>query len=526
MIKRFAALMLISLLCGSILIADEKIDSSLNWKFRQEETGQSQLMRLVHQLTDVFGPRLTGSPNFKAACDWAMQEMKQWGMNNVHLEEWRFGHTGWVSEKHIVRVVSPYKASVHSRVVAWTPSTKGRVQAEIVQIDPPENPTEESLVTYLNSVKEKMRGKIVLVGTHSVVPVKFNPSFKRLEESELTSLLDPLKPAAPKFDPAPEKQTDSPKPMSPEEIYERINEFLLSAGALVKVTDAARAHGQISSFANRAYNTSKAVPSIIVQSEDYGRISRLLADGIPVQMEVEIDNTIYADGQNSFNVVAEILGTDKKDQVVMMGAHIDSWHAGTGATDNATGVAAVMEAARILQKLQVKPRRTIRVALWGGEEQGLLGSKAYIRDHFGTFEEPKPEYSNLSAYVNIDAGTGRVRGATVFGPPEAAAILDEILKSFSDLDVVGANFTNKRAYGGTDTTAFNRAGLPGINLRQDPIEYYTHSWHTDLDTYERVLERDLQQCVIVIASVVYHLAMRDEMLPRLTGDSMPPPEKQ
>jgi Zn-dependent M28 family amino/carboxypeptidase len=312
--------------------------------------------------------------------------------------------------------------------------------------------------------------------------------------------------------------------MSPHEVDEKITAFLVSAGSLAKVGNAELAHGQISAFVNRAYNTSKAVPSIVVQSEDYGRVSRLLADGIPVEMEIEIDNTIYADGQNSFNVIAEISGTDKKEQVVMMGAHIDSWHPGTGATDNAAGVAAVMEAARILQKLGVKPSRTIRVALWGGEEQGLLGSKAYIREHFGTFEEPKPEYSNLAAYINIDAGTGRVRGATVFGPPEAAAILDEILKSFSDLDVVGANFTNKRAYGGTDTTAFNRAGLPGINLRQDPIEYYTHSWHTDLDTYERVLEKDLRQCVIVIASVVYNLAMRDEMLPRLTGDAMPSPE--
>jgi len=524
MIKRFTAVTLICLLCGWTLIADEKIDSSLNWRIRQEETGQSHLMRLVHQLTDVYGPRLTGSPNFKASCDWAMQQMKQWGMSNVHLEEWRFGHTGWESEKHSVRVVSPYKAHVHARVVAWTPSTKGKIRAEIVQIDPPDNPTEENLSSYLNSVKEKILDKIVLVGAHSVVPIKFNPSIKRLEESELMSLYDPQKPAPQKPDPAPEEQPKSPKPLNPQEIDEKINTFLLSAGALVKITDAERSHGQLSAFANRTFNTSKTVPGIIIQTEDYGRMSRLVADGIQVEMEVEIDNTIHSNAQNSFNVVAEIPGTDKKEQVVMMGAHLDSWHAGTGATDNATGVAAVMETARILQKLGVKPRRTIRVVLWGGEEQGLLGSKAYIRDHFGTFEDPKPEYSNLAAYVNIDAGTGRVRGATVFGPPEAAAVMDSILEPFGDLDVVGANFTNKRAYGGTDTTAFNRAGLPGINLRQDPIEYYTHTWHTDLDTYERVLERDLKQCVIVIASAVYHLAMRDELLPRFARDSMPSPE--
>jgi Zn-dependent M28 family amino/carboxypeptidase len=241
-------------------------------------------------------------------------------------------------------------------------------------------------------------------------------------------------------------------------------------------------------------------------------------------MEIEIINTI-SDEQTSFNAIAEIPGTDKKDQIVMMGAHIDSWHAGTGATDNATGVAVMMEAARVLQKLGAKPRRTIRVALWGGEEQGLLGSKAYVRDHFGTFEEPKPEFSNLVAYFNIDSGTGRVRGASVFGPPEAAAVLGRILKPFEDLGVMGANSVQNRNHGGTDSTSFSWAGLPGINLSQDPIEYNTHTWHTDLDTYEAVLEGDLKQSAIVAASAVYHLAMREEMLPRFTAETMPAPEK-
>ncbi len=526
MIKKIAAVTAISLLCGWILIADDPIDSGINWKIRQEETDHSQLMFLVHQLTDVFGPRLTGSPNFKAACDWSIQQMRKWRMENVHLEEWRFGHAGWECEKYMVRVASPYSAPINARVEAWTPSTKGRVRAEIAQIDPPADPSEENLASYLNGVKDKIPDKIVLVGAHAAVPVRFNPSVKRLEESELKTQYDPQKPALPKPERAPEQRNESPKPISPQDVDAKINAFLLAAGALVKVTNSARAHGQIAVFANRTYSSSKAVPSIIVPSEDYGRMSRLLADGIPVEMEIEIDNIIYPDEQNSFNVVAEIPGTDKKDQVVMMGAHLDSWHAGTGATDNAAGVAAVMEAARLLQKLEVKPRRTIRVVLWGGEEQGLLGSKAYIRDHFGTFEAPKPEFSNLAAYINIDSGTGCVRGATVFGPPEAAAVLNRILEPFSDLEVVGATSTNNRAYGATDTTSFNWAGLPGIYLRQDPIEYATHSWHTDLDTYERVLEKDLRQCVIVIASIVYHLAMREEMLPRLTGDSMPPPEPQ
>jgi len=184
-----------------------------------------------------------------------------------------------------------------------------------------------------------------------------------------------------------------------------------------------------------------------------------------------------------------------------------------------------MEAARILKKLNVTPRRTIRVALWGGEEQGLLGSKAYVRDHFGTFESPKPEFAGLSAYLNLDSGTGRIRGASAFGPPEAAAVLRPVLGSFADLGVIGVNTVKTRSYGGTDSTAFNWAGLPSINFTQDPIEYMTDTWHTDVDTYERALEADLKQCAIVVAATAYHLAMREDLLPRLSGDSMPPPEK-
>jgi Zn-dependent M28 family amino/carboxypeptidase len=284
--------------------------------------------------------------------------------------------------------------------------------------------------------------------------------------------------------------------LEPREIDEKVDAFLLAGGALVKVTDAARDHGPIRVFANRSYDSSKAIPSVVIRNEDYGRMSRILADGIPVEMEVEIVNAIYPDEQTSLNAVAEIPGTDTQDQVVMMEAHIDSWHAGTGATDNAAGVAVMMESARVLQKLAVKPRRTIRVALWGGEEQGLLGSKAYVRDHFGTYETPKPEFSNLVAYFNVDSGTGRVRGASVFGPPEAAAVLRQILEPFRDLGVVGANSVKARNHGGTDGTSFNWAGLAGINFSQDPIEYNTNTWHTDLDTYEGILEGDLEQSAI------------------------------
>ena len=232
-------------------------------------------------------------------------------------------------------------------------------------------------------------------------------------------------------------------------------------------------------------------------------------------------NRSYPEGATQYNVIAEIPGTDKAAEVVMLGGHLDSWHAATGATDNAIGCATMLEAIRILQAIGVKPRRTIRVALWSGEEQGLLGSQAYVKEHFGTFESPKPEYANFAGYFNIDSGTGRARGMTVFGPPEAAAILREATRPFADNGFFGATATTSRRRGGSDHTSFNEVGLPGIGVQQDPIEYQTYTWHTNLDTYERIIEDDARQSAMVIAAAVYHLAMRDGQLPRLEKDKMP-----
>jgi Zn-dependent M28 family amino/carboxypeptidase len=239
-------------------------------------------------------------------------------------------------------------------------------------------------------------------------------------------------------------------------------------------------------------------------------------------VELDIVNRSYPEGATQHNVIAEIPGTDRAAEVVMLGGHLDSWHAATGATDNAIGVATMMEAIRILNAIGVTPRRTIRLALWSGEEQGLLGSQAYVKQHFGTFEDPKAEYAGFAGYFNIDSGTGRARGMTVFGPPDAARILAAATAPFVDNGFFGATTTTSRRRGGSDHTSFNEVGLPGIGVQQDPIEYGSHTWHTNLDTYERVIERDAQQSAMVIAAAVYHLAMRDEMLPRLPKDRMPP----
>src|SRR5262249_1907326 len=245
---------------------------------------------------------------------------------------------------------------------------------------------------------------------------------------------------------------------------------------------------RVRAFNNRNFDPAKFPPTAVLSNEDYGRITRVLADGTPVEAEFNIVNHIYPEGKTSYNTVAEISGTDKKDEVIMLGGHLDSWHSATGATDNAIGCAIMMEAARILTAIGVKPRRTIRVALWSGEEQGLLGSQAYVKQHFGTFEEPKPEYDKFSAYFNVDSGTGRVRGLTAFGRVAAGTVLREAATSLRDLGVLGATTTRTRATGGTDSTSFNAAGLPGINSLLDPIEYQTNTWHTNLDTYERIVE--------------------------------------
>ena len=298
--------------------------------------------------------------------------------------------------------------------------------------------------------------------------------------------------------------------------------FLVSEGAALRVNDAGREHGQIRAFNNRTFDVAKAVPTVVMRNEDYGRIARLMASGRVVELEATIVNRTFPEGRTQHNVVAEIPGTDKAQEVVMLGGHLDSWHAATGATDNAIGSATMFEAIRILQAIGVRPRRTIRLALWSGEEQGLRGSVAYVAQHFGTFEAPKPEYEQFAGYFNIDSGTGKARGMTVFGPPSAADVLRPIIEPFAGNGVMGANTTRSRFRGGSDHTSFNEIGLPGISVGQDPIEYGTHTWHTNLDTYERIIESDAQQSAMAIAAAVYHLAMRDEKLPRFPKDAMPP----
>ncbi|HEY3440058.1 MAG TPA: M20/M25/M40 family metallo-hydrolase [Paludibaculum sp.] len=513
--------LLLLALAASIAPAQEKIDAAANDRIRREAKEHSQVMQTAHVITDRFGARLTGSPAHEAAAKWAAARLTEWGLQNAKMEPWDFGHPGWATERSSGFLLTPAKDTLTFEVLSWTPSTKGAMRAAAVQIAPPEKVTAEELKTYLATVKDKVKGRIVLVGKAKVVPVSFaaGPS-KRSDDATLKRRFDAANPQ--EFQ-RPEPPKPEPGKLTARQIDEQVDAFLVASKALVRVNDAAREHGQIRAFNNRTFDVAKAVPTVVLRNEDFGRIDRLLADGDAVTLEFNIRNSVYAPGKTSYNVVAEIPGTDKGDEVVILGGHLDSWHAATGATDNAIGSAVMMEAARILQALQLKPRRTIRVALWSGEEQGLLGSKAYVKQHYGTFENPTAEYAKVAAYLNCDTGTGRIRGASVFGPAEAGTVFREALAPFADLAVAGATSSKTRREGGSDHTSFSVTGLPGVGLATDMIEYMTHTWHTNLDTYERLVPEDAIQSSTVVAALAWHLANREQMVPRFTKETMPAP---
>ncbi|MGE0462209.1 MAG: M20/M25/M40 family metallo-hydrolase [Vicinamibacterales bacterium] len=512
----------VALLTASAPLAQEKIDRDIYWKIRREATDNSQLMKTLQVLTDVYGPRLTGSPNLKGASDWVVKEATAWGLKNAHLEPWDFGHPGWLNERLSVHVVSPVKDALVVEALAWTPGTNGPVTAQVAPLELPERPTKDSLAAFLDQHRARIKGRVVMVGAPQTVGVTIVPPAKRREDADVRAQFSgagaPGGPFGPPQGPPPPVDKNI---LTANQVNEQLDQFLVDAGAVARVNDAGRDHGQIRAFNNRTFDIAKAVPTVVMRNEDFGRLWRLNANGRAVELELNIVNQTYPEGRTQYNVVAEIPGTDKSAEVVMLGGHLDSWHSATGATDNAIGCSTMLEAIRILNAIGVRPRRTIRLALWSGEEQGLLGSQAYVKEHFGTFESQKPEYANFAGYFNIDSGTGRARGMTVFGPPEAADILREATKPFEDNGFFGAIATTSRRRGGSDHTSFNEVGLPGIGVQQDPIEYGTHTWHTNLDTYERIIEDDARQSAMVIAAAVYHLAMRDEPLPRLAKEKMP-----
>lgn len=540
--------------------------SDVNTQLRAQETKDSQLMWWLHEVTDVYGPRLTGSPGLRAAQDFAVKQMKAWGFQNVHLEPWNFNHAGWQNFETVANVTLPFQQPLNVRAVSWTPGTKGMVEGKVLVVEPPVPPavaggrggfggrgggptpeqlkameqagtapapmpekapatnkpvTQADLDAYLASIKDKVKGSVIFYGPHIEVPETFAPATLRRPDEQWQQ------PAG--------RRGGFPTPTAPSkqegltlaEITGQVHKFLIANGALAEFKDSGRAYGIVLQQSVAGYNEnpdSPNLPTLVLGNEDYGRIYRTTTiDHIPVTIKLNVKNQFYPEGKTVYNVVGELPGTDKSDEVVMAGGHFDSWNPATGATDNAAGSTVAVEALRLLKVLNLPHRRTIRVALWGGEEQGLYGSIAYVAQHFGSAENPKPEWYKLDAYLNLDDGTGKPRGASVFGPPEAAAMVQGAMDNFKDWGFYHVSPTTGRATGGTDSTSFNNAGLPGVGYSQDPFDYNTYTHHTSFDTYERIYEPDMREAAVEEALTLFALANAEQMVPRCSVATMPAP---
>lgn len=519
--RSLPALVLLLALPGS---GQEVLDAGLITRIREEGLQRGQAMATLHHLADGAGGRLTASPGYKAAADWAVQRMAGWGLAKAGLEPWDFGHPGWTNEHCAVHALAPFRAPLHVEVTAWTPSTAGPVKGAVARLELPEEPLPAELEAAFKGLEGKLQGKVLLVGPPKTPPVLLGRYAPRLEEADLVKRFDPAQPP-----PAPRPPADRGAPkragaLRAKDVDQRIDAFCAAQRALARVNDAGMRNGLIRAFHNRSYDPAQAVPAVVMRNEDFGRIWRLMDDGRPAELALDIRNTLHPGSTRGYNVVAELTGTERPDEVVLLGAHLDSWHTATGATDNAASCAVMMEALRILKTVGAHPRRTVRVVLFDGEEQGLLGSQAYVKAHYGSDADPKAGFAKLVAYVNMDAGAGQLRGLSVFGPPAAALVLRDLLAPFKDLGAVGASAHRNRLpkpdY--ADITVFSHAGLPAIGLTQDGLEYFESTWHTSVDTVERVPPADLARTATILASVAFHLANREQPLPRFGKEDLPP----
>lgn len=488
----------------------EKIDPAELGRIRDEGMSRSHVMEIASYLTDVYGSRLTGSPQAKAAGDWTLAQLKSWGIANPRYEMWGPFGRGWSNEKLTARMVTPTNFPLIAYAAAWTSSTSGPVTAEVV-------------VARLDSVPDfakyrgTLKGKWVMVAPAAVVPSKFDPLSRRFTEGQLDSMAALTMPTQQ----GGQGGRDPGRFRGMQELNRQRGEFLRAEGiaGLLQPGSGLNDYGTVlvSGAGSRDVNAPPTPPTIVLAMEHYGRIARILEKKIPVTVEIEAVNRFYDDNPNTFNIVADMPGADPrlKDELVMLGGHFDSWHAGTGATDNAAGTAVMLEVMRILKVSGVKLRRSVRLGLWTGEEQGLLGSRAYVRDNFGTRDSTglrtKPGYDKFSAYFNMDNGTGAFRGVYAQGNDAVRPIFAQWMEPLKDL---GIRVTTIRNTGGTDHLSFDAIGLPGFQFIQDPIDYSTRTHHTNQDVYDRLQESDMKKNAVIAATFVYLAANRDEKLPR------------
>ncbi len=506
-------LMVFVLALAHVAWAQEPVNLQVISRIKVEGFQNSQVMETLSWLTDVHGPRLTGSPNWKAAGEWARDQMAKWGLENAHLESWGAFGRGWATQRFSIEMLEPQYQPIIAWPQAWTAGTNGVVSGTPVMMDAK---TEEDLAKY----KGKLRGAIVLTQKPREAETHFEADAKRYDEKKLEELAQ-----APEPGPASPYAARRQEFRAQQALREKMATFFREEGAAVVLQPSRGEDGTIfaQSAGSRTRNSEPGLPTMVVAIEHYSRVWRLLEKGLPVKLEINIQNRFYDDDSLGYNVIAEIPGTDKKlkEELVMLGGHLDSWHAGTGTTDNAAGCAVAMEAVRILKTIGVQPRRTIRIALWSGEEQGLLGSRGYVKQHFAdpANMQPKPEHEKFAGYFNLDNGTGKIRGVYLQSNDMVRPIFEAWLKPFNDL---GATTLTIRNTGGTDHLSFDAVGLPGFQFIQDEIDYDTRTHHSNMDVYDRAQQGDLMQASVIMASFVYHTAMRDEKLPR---KQMPKPEQ-
>jgi carboxypeptidase Q len=492
----------------------ENVDLAVIQKIKDEGLKRSQVMELMSWMCDVYGPRLTNSPNERAAAQWALKTFKDWGLANPHLEKWGPFGRSWKNEIGTARAVSPQPFQIYMNVGAWTPSTNGAVSGEVVLVD------DIKVESDLEKYRGKLKGKIVFVSPMKEVKARFTPDGKRWTMQGLDSLAMP-QPERP-FTPPPPPDPNAPKPLS--DSAKAV--FFASEGVVARISAPFSGDGGTifgGGGGSRAVNPPAMVPSAAFAVEHYGRIYRMVKKGVPVTVELNIKNAWDDSDLYSNNVIAEIPGSDPKlkEELVMVGAHFDSWHYGTGATDNGAGSAVMMEAMRILKTLNLPMKRTVRIGLWTGEEQGLFGSRAYVKEHFGdpATMELKPDHAKFAAYFNVDNGTGAIRGVYQQGNEAVAEVFRQWIEPFKDLGMTHLTIRNT---GGTDHQAFDAVGLPGFQFIQDPVEYDTRTHHSNMDTYERIQADDMMKNATIVAAFVYLAANRDERLPR---KPLPAPKK-
>ena len=489
----------------------ERVDLQAIYTIKEEGLQRSKVMQIASYLTDVYGPRLTGSPEIRRAGEWAVKEMQSWGLANARIEPWTGFGRGWSNDRFAAQMTAPTNATLIGYPKAWTPGTNGVVKGEAIEarLDTPAD---------LEKWRGKLNGKFVLSGAPRAVTPHFTPQAERFTNAQLEELA--RQPIA-----SGRGRGGAPTAAASPAFARERTAFLVAEGVLATFEPSRGDGGTVfvQGGGSRSAADPPTVPQIVLTPEHYNRILRILDKQIAVTLEIDVRNRFYDGEAGAINVVAEIRGTDKADELVMLGAHFDSWHTGTGATDNAAGSAVMMEAMRILAATGLPLRRTVRMGLWGGEEQGLLGSRAHVGSNFADRQTmvARPAHPKFSVYFNVDNGGGAIRGVYLQGNEAVAPIFRAWMEPFANLGMTTLAIRNT---GGTDHLSFDQVGLPGFQFIQDRLEYDTRTHHSNMDVYDRLQADDMMKNAVIVASFVYHAANRDQVLPRKPMPKPPSPQ--